>query len=119
MTEERGRLGRLGEEIAAAHLRRKGMMILARNWRSRYGELDIIAFDDGCLVICEVKTRTGSRHGSGVEAVTDLKLARLRRLGAAWLAERRGNVTSMRVDVIGVRIDRLGRPDLEHVVGAG
>ena len=66
-------LGRLGEELAAAHLERLGYRVIARNYRTRFGELDLVATDDGVLVFCEVKARRGSglardgrpsRHGN-------------------------------------------------------
>ena len=65
MTYERNRaLGRYGERVAADHLRSLGMVVLARNWRCRFGEIDLVARDGSTLVICEVKTRTGilARH---------------------------------------------------------
>jgi putative endonuclease len=60
---------------------------VARNWRVRGGEIDVIATNGRVLAMCEVKTRTSERFGSGLEAVTVAKQQRLRRLGAAWLAQ--------------------------------
>ena len=62
-------LGRYGEDLAAEHLRRQGLTVLARNWRCARGELDIVARDGSALVICEVKTRRGTGYGHPVEAV--------------------------------------------------
>lgn len=112
------RLGRLGEQLAAAHLIRSGWQIVDRNWRCRDGELDIVATEGGSLVACEVKTRISLRAGAPVEAVTPRKARRLRGLAAAWLAERGGVADAIRVDVIGVSIATDGTPTLVHVRGA-
>ncbi|PSK95663.1 uncharacterized protein UPF0102 [Murinocardiopsis flavida] len=77
-------LGQWGEDAAAAYLKREGMRILARNWRCRHGELDIVASHGGVLVAVEVKTRSSGRFGSPLEAVGPEKRARLRRLALAW-----------------------------------
>ena len=78
-------LGTYGERIAADHLEALGMVVLARNWTCRFGEIDIVARDGSTLVICEVKTRTSTHHGGPFEAVTGHKAARLRRLAMHWL----------------------------------
>jgi putative endonuclease len=59
--------------------------VLARNWRSRQGEIDVIAAGEGCLVFCEVKTRSSTVYGQPFEAVTRAKQQKLRRLAAEWL----------------------------------
>src|SRR5688572_32790037 len=83
MTYERNRaLGLYGERVAADHLQSLGMVVLARNWRCRFGEIDLVAREGSTLVICEVKTRTGTTHGTPVEAVVGRKATRLRRLAA-------------------------------------
>ena len=80
-TLTRGQLGALGEQLAVEHLTSLGLRILARNWRCRYGELDIIAADaDRTVVFVEVKTRSGDGFGGLPEAVTPVKVRRLRRL---------------------------------------
>lgn len=111
-------LGRFGEQVAADHLQRAGLEILARNWRCRDGELDIVAWDpqERCVVFCEVKTRTGTAFGSPAEAVTPVKARRLRRLAAAWLEEpgsRRGDI---RFDVVEVVRDRRAPLQVTHLV---
>ena len=73
-------LGTYGERIAADHLEALGMVVLARNWTCRFGEIDIVARDGSTLVICEVKTRTSNHHGGPFEAITGHKATRLRRL---------------------------------------
>ena len=75
---ERAALGRFGEAVAADHLVASGLTVLARNWRCREGEVDIIALDGDVLVMCEVKTRRGVGFGTPIDAVTPAKAARLR-----------------------------------------
>src|SRR6266508_4091851 len=84
--DPRRELGRLGEQLADARLRAAGLRVVARNWRCREGEIDLVAAGPGLLVFCEVKTRRGNGYGSPAAAVTPAKQARLRRLAAAYLA---------------------------------
>src|SRR3954453_5293680 len=88
-TDQRRRHGELGERIAEEHLEHRGYSIVARNFRTRYGELDLIAADDRSLVFCEVKTRiAGSRGGPDgpLDAIGPRKRDRLRRMATQWLA---------------------------------
>ena len=87
MTVARQQLGAHGEQRAADWYAAQGFVIVVRNWRTRHGEIDLVAGADGLIVFCEVKTRTSSAFGTGLEAVTWAKQQRLRRLGAAWLAD--------------------------------
>lgn len=109
-------LGSYGERMAVRYLRDQGLEILACNWRCSVGEVDIVARDGDCLVVCEVKTRRSTSFGSPIEAVTYPKLARLRRLAAAWLHEHEEHVGDVRVDVIGVLRPRRGPCQIEHLV---
>jgi putative endonuclease len=118
MTQARkAALGRYGERVAANHLRDLGMTILGTNWHCRYGEVDIVARDGNTLVICEVKTRTGHSHGTGLEAVTGQKATRLRRLTAYWLEVHRVQPEAIRIEVVSVYVPLRGRPRVERVVG--
>ncbi len=110
-------LGEFGERLAAEHLQADGMTVLDRRWRCRLGELDIVALDGRCLVVCEVKTRRSVTVGSPVEAVTPAKLIRLRRLAAAWLEAQDTGYPDVRIDVIGVLVPRRGTPVLDHLRG--
>lgn len=74
-----------GEELAAAWYEARGFEVVARNWRCREGELDLIVRDGRMYVFCEVKARTSDAFGAPVEAVTREKQQRLRRLAARWL----------------------------------
>ncbi len=119
-TDERGALGRWGEELAARYLTSRGMRVIERNWRCVHGELDIVAVDGECLVVCEVKTRTSVGFGAPVEAVTWRKRARLRRLVGVWLAEHAsGGYAGVRIDVVGVLRPPAGRPVVWHLEGVG
>ena len=81
-------VGRAGEDLAAAWYEARGYEVLARNWRCREGELDLIARRGGLVVFCEVKARSSAAFGLPAEAVGPLKQARLRRLAALWFADR-------------------------------
>jgi putative endonuclease len=117
----RAEIGALGERLAAEHLTGLGLRILARNWRCRYGELDVIAVDPATdtVVFVEVKTRTGDGFGGLAQAVTAQKARRLRRLAAIWLAGQKQSWASVRIDVIGVRIGRCRTPEISHLQGVG
>ena len=127
--DPRRALGARGEQLAADHLRRLGYEILARNVRTRHGEIDVIAVDRGALVFVEVKTRrvSAGRVATGIEQAPLSGLgarqrARLRRLAAAWLANRdrpRPKAATVRFDAIGVSIDSHDEPvRIEHVAAA-
>lgn len=110
-------VGRHGEDLAVAHLETYGWQILARNWRSPRGELDIIAREGCTAVVVEVKTRTGMGFGHPAQAITEAKLARLRRLTAEWLTEQEQWTHDVRIDVIAIVLSKFGPPQIEHLVG--
>ena len=120
-TDSRQRLGARGEQLAAEHLQRLGYRILARNHRTRWGELDLIAEHRELLAFVEVKTRRASgAAGTQFEAVDRRKRAQVRRMAASWLATAadRPHVDRLRFDVIGVTVDDEGRLlELEHREG--
>ncbi len=106
-------LGRLGEERAAAHYRAHGYAVVARNWRCRHGEIDLICAKGRTLVICEVKARRGTGQGHPLEAVSLVKQRRLRRLAAAYVITQATYWDEIRFDVATL----LGR-DFDLVEGA-
>ncbi|MEO8814918.1 MAG: YraN family protein [Mycobacterium sp.] len=120
-TLTRAQLGALGEQLAVDHLTGQGWAILARNWRCRYGELDVIAADPATrtVVFVEVKTRTGDGYGGLAYAVPAGKVRRLRRLAGLWLTGQDDHWKALRLDVIGVRIGRCRTPELTHLQGVG
>lgn len=110
-------IGRHGEQVVATRLAAEGWEIVARNWRCELGELDIIAVDGPHLVAVEVKTRRTASFGSPQEAVTRDKLARLRRLTAAWLASQPRRFAGVRIDVCAVTLPAAGPAIVEHLRG--
>jgi putative endonuclease len=122
MTQARLRTGRIGEELACRHLERLGLAILARNCRTRFGEIDAIALDGDTLAFVEVKTvRAGGRHGPElpIHAVGRRKQMQVRRLARAWLAENLPPMhRSIRFDVVGVSLDPVGGTVIQHLPGA-
>ncbi len=124
MTVARQRTGQRAEELVARRLAAAGWEIVARNARSRYGELDIVARDGGTLVFVEVKAgRQGAAFGPErpILAVDRRKQLQVRRLATAWISERRGAVvyTEIRFDAVGVTFGRADRVvDVEHIRAA-
>ncbi|MDQ6727614.1 MAG: YraN family protein [Actinomycetota bacterium] len=102
MTQARRALGASGEEAVAAWYLEHGYEILARNWRCRAGELDLVVRRGRTFVFCEVKTRSSDAFGAPVEAVTRDKQVRLRHLAARWLEDAPMRPTDIRFDVASV-----------------
>ena len=95
-------LGAAGEDLAAAWYVGQGCAILARNWRCREGELDLVVRDGRSIVFCEVKARSSLAFGSPLEAVTASKQRRIRLLAARWLEQASVRAGPLRFDVVGV-----------------
>jgi putative endonuclease len=115
----RNALGRYGERVAARHLTELGMVLLDRNWRCDTGEIDLVLREGDVLVVCEVKTRTSTAFGHPLEAVTEAKADRLRELAVRWVAAHEVRPEGVRIDLVGVLMQRRGRAVLEHVRGIG
>lgn len=124
MTERRRRLGCLAEGLVADRLAAAGWTLLARNARTRFGELDIVALHGRTLVFVEVKAgREDSVFGPErpVLSVDRRKQLRIRRLATAWMTERRDapRYDEIRFDAVGVTFDRTGRAiEVEHIENA-
>ncbi len=119
--DPRHRLGQLGERLAAEHLTRSGFRIVERNYRTRWGELDIVAFDGTTLAFCEVKTRRLTAGASPFDALHPPKRARVRKMAGSWLIERtqRPYAEEVRFDAIGVTFDPAGQlVSIEHLENA-
>lgn len=119
--DPRHALGQHGEHRALEHLRRRGYQLVARNHRTRHGEIDLIVCDGRALVFVEVKTRRASaRAGTPLDAISPAKQAQVRRMAGAWLAQTadRPRVPELRFDAIGVTMDSAGRLlALDHLEG--
>ncbi len=102
MTPERRRVGILAEDATARWYEARGYVVLARNWRVREGEIDVVARRGDVVVFCEVKARASNRFGSPFEAVTAAKQLRLRRLAARYLAASPQRGCTVRFDVAAV-----------------
>jgi putative endonuclease len=112
-------LGRDGEQAAVTYLEGIGFRILDRNWRCADGEIDIVAVERHTFVVCEVKTRSGTRYGTPLEAVGRVKRRRLRRLAVLWLNAHGVRFDQIRIDVVGLLYEGTGGFTIEHVRGVG
>lgn len=118
-SDPRHDLGRLGERLASEHLERLGYEIVARNFRTRFGELDIVARTGGVLVFVEVKTRRG--RAAPLDALGARKRQQVRSMARAYLlaTPNRAWTPELRFDAIGISIDGHGRlTELEHLEAA-
>ena len=111
--------GRKAEALAAELLERKGLRIVARNWRRPEGELDLVADDHGICVFVEVRSRTGVQQGDPLESITPRKRARVIRSARLYLDSEAVQATGYRFDVIGVTFPlEAGEPALTHIADA-
>lgn len=115
MTDPRAALGRRGEEAAARHLEKLGWRLVARRHRSRLGEIDLIAEEDGTVVFVEVKCRRSRACGPPEESVTPSKQRRLARLAEGFLAAKGIRGRDCRFDVIAVDEAPGGRLEIRHI----
>ena len=121
MTQRRQALGQAGEDLAADHLESKGYLLLARRFRTRLGEIDLVARIGATVVFVEVKTRTGTGFGRPEEAVGFAKQAKLARMAGIFLASQptlAADGTSCRFDVISILWREGSAPVLEHLEDA-
>lgn len=102
-------LGRIGEDAAVEYLLSCGYKLLERNFRTRYGEVDIVAMDGAELVFVEVKSRSTNRYGTAFESVHKSKQLKIRRLAALYLQSKQGFLGQCRFDVVGVQLDKEGQ----------
>jgi putative endonuclease len=109
--------GAWGEEFALRYLRRLGYTLVERNYRTRYGELDLIVRKSTTLVFVEVKLRRGTAFGDPVEAVTPHKQAKIRSLAELYLLDRKPAFDTVRFDVVGILLGK-GPPRVRHIEDA-
>jgi putative endonuclease len=117
VVDQRQSLGKRGEELACDELKRRGYRILDRRFRTRCGELDIVAQDNGVLVFVEVRARSGCRFGSPFESITRQKQRRLSAMAEAYLFVKRLAGAACRFDVVSV-IEEQGGCKVELLKGA-
>ena len=121
MTTPRGRLGRWGEDHARRYLEGKGYTVSATNYRSRWGEVDIVARLGEEFVFVEVKTRRGAAFGTPEEAITAAKSQRLIATAQDYLQKHSLEQSSWRIDLISIHLDQSGKllevSHLENAVG--
>ncbi len=110
--------GARGEDLALRYLAQRGYVLLERNYRTRYGELDLILQDGNTLVFVEVKLRRGTGFGHPLEAVTPRKQASIRSLARQYLRDRRPRFfDALRFDVVGILLGN-GEPEIAHIENA-
>lgn len=115
----RRELGERGEALACRHLQEAGYLILARNFRTPFGELDLVASEAQTLVFVEVKTRRSDRCGTGVDAVTGAKQRKIVQMAQAYLAARHFDPwPTCRFDVVEVTISAHVPPAILHLSDA-
>ena len=113
-----GKVGALGERLAARHLEEKGYRVLERNFSVRGGEADILAAHGGLIVVVEVKARRSVRFGTPAQAVTARKRRRVLLAGQIYCRKNGHSLSRLRGDVVSVMF-RRGReePEIRHYVG--
>ena len=110
-------LGSEGEEVAVRFLKKKRYGIIARNYKTPIGEIDIIAKDGDTIVFVEVKTRANDIFGYPFEAVNQNKRRKLKNLALLYLKKQRKELP-VRFDVISIFCGQDGRKELEHIIDA-
>lgn len=107
-TDNRQSLGQSGEDLACTELGRRGYAILARRYRSRFGEIDIVARSEKTIVFVEVKTRVGDDYGGGAAAVTPWKQRRIAQMAVEYLSRHELHDQPCRFDVVTVDMKESG-----------
>ncbi len=118
MPSERSKLGAQGERIAAAHLESLGLVIETRNYRTRFGEVDLVARDGAETVFVEVRTKRSTAYGTPEESLTQRKQARLVRTAEEYLAQHGRAGSSWRVDLVAITLQPDGPAQITHVESA-
>lgn len=118
MPSPRSKLGAQGERIAAAHLESLGLVIETRNYRTRFGEIDLVARDGGETVFVEVRTKRSTAYGTPEESLTRRKQARLVRTAQQYLAQHGRIGSAWRVDLAGITLQADGPARIVHIKSA-
>jgi putative endonuclease len=110
-------IGADGETLVTSYLQSKGVTVIARNWRIKSGEIDLVAREGDTLLFVEVKSRTSGKFGHPLEAIGPEKAFRLQRLALAWIATHDQWGTDYRIDCAAVHFRSGLRPDIEYRAG--
>ncbi len=116
--DRRQSLGAEGEQLAQAYLSGLGLKVLAKNFRCRQGELDLVLADRGQIVFVEVRTKSSLSFGSGLESITAKKRTKLRQVAQHYLAANRLLDADVRFDIVAIYKLPSGKAQIEHVKGA-
>ena len=117
MTKHNKTVGCRGENIAVDYLTKKGYIIIERNYRTPFGETDIIAMDGDTLVFCEVKTRSTGRYGLGREAITPAKLTHMLKSAEFYCCENSAEDARVRIDVIEITLNNSSIVHFTDITG--
>jgi putative endonuclease len=118
-SNKRKSLGDFGERLAATHLEAGGYTVITRNYRTREGEIDVIARKDGVLAFVEVRSRRGTRMGSAAESITRSKAERMVMMAEAYASQHSGLPASHRIDVVAIDFTPAGKlASLRHIENA-
>ncbi len=115
MSHRRSRLGQQGEELACTHLQGLGYRIVARNYRGRYGEIDLIAEEANTLVFIEVKTRKGESDEEPLENISSHKCRQISKLALYYMSELGSEECAVRFDVVGITLRGEAEAEIEVV----
>ncbi|NLV17011.1 MAG: YraN family protein [Syntrophomonadaceae bacterium] len=110
-------IGRRAEELAVEHLIGQRYVIIERNFRCRWGEIDIICRKDGVLVFVEVRSKRSERFGSPEESINYNKMSKIRKTAFEYLNERNLRIKEIRFDFIGIDFQSR-QPIIKHIEGA-
>jgi putative endonuclease len=111
-------IGNEGEELAVSYLETKGYTILDRNYYFERAEVDIVAYDETCIVFVEVKKRATADYGKPEEFITESKIENLYKAAEAWIYERKMDTAPARFDVIAITQQKNEAPDIKHFENA-
>ncbi len=118
MSYQRQSLGKKGEKLVLHYLESLGYTIRLQNFRTRLGEIDIIAEDNATLVFVEVKTRSGESFGRPLDSITRTKQIQLSKVALEYMGRQGNHDCPARFDVVGVVLAPLGEPSIELIKNA-
>jgi len=117
LSDFRKRVGNKGESIAEDYLKQKGYKIIHRNYRCKFGEIDIIAKDDDTIVFTEVRTKRNDNFGSPQDSITSTKIDKISKTALSFIQEEKLTGYSYRFDFIAITFSQ-GKPNIEHIENA-